>query len=155
MSNDSKVLVRSLEPKDAAAWATMRSALWREADANDLRTEVDAFVAGDKLPTPMVVFIAEDEHPIGFLELSVRAYANGCDSMPVPFIEGWFVESGARGRGVGRSLIRAAEDWSRERGYVEIGSDTEIWNDHSLKAHVRCGFAETERVVYLRKGLFE
>jgi aminoglycoside 6'-N-acetyltransferase I len=155
MSNDSEVLVRPLEPKDAAAWAAMRGALWREADANDLRREVNAFLASEVLPTPMVVFIAEDEHPIGFLELSVRAYANGCDSMPVPFIEGWFVESGARGRGVGRSLIRAAEDWSRERGYVEIGSDTEIWNENSLKAHVRCGFAETERVIYLRKGLFE
>lgn len=149
----SSLSVRPLEAKDATAWAAMRAALWPEADAAELTREAEAFVAGVALPTPMVVFIAEDGRPIGFLELSVRAYANGCDSMPVPFVEGWYVDAGARGRGVGRALIRASEDWSREHGYVEIGSDTEIWNEDSLKAHEKCGFKETERVIYLRKRL--
>jgi aminoglycoside 6'-N-acetyltransferase I len=149
----SNISVRPLEPRDATAWAAMRSALWPEADAADLQREAEAFVAGDALPTVTIAFIAVDDRPIGFLDLSVRAYANGCDSMPVPFIEGWYVDPSARGIGVGRSLIRAAEDWSRERGYVEIGSDTQIWNEDSLKAHRQCGFEETERVVYLRKRL--
>ncbi len=147
------ISVRPLEAKDATAWAAMRAALWLEAEAADLQREVAAFVASIALPTPMAVFVAEDERPIGFLELSVRAYSNGCDAMPVPFVEGWFVDASARGRGVGRALIRAAEDWSREHGYVEIGSDTEIWNEDSLRAHQKCGFEETERVICLRKCL--
>jgi aminoglycoside 6'-N-acetyltransferase I len=147
------ITVRPLKAADVGAWAAMRAALWLDADPDELHREADAFAAGQKLPTPQVVFVAEDESPIGFLELSVRPYANGCDSLPVPFIEGWYVKPGARRRGVGRALIRAAEDWSRERGFLEIGSDTELTNEDSVEAHERCGFAETERVVYLRKRL--
>ncbi|HXM07078.1 MAG TPA: aminoglycoside 6'-N-acetyltransferase [Candidatus Acidoferrum sp.] len=147
-------VVRLFQTVDAPAWAAMRAALWPDADPDELRREAAAFAAGGKLPTPQVVFIAEDdENSIGFLELSVRPYANGCDSTPVPFIEGWYVEASARHRGVGRALIRAAEDWSRERGFVEIGSDTEVANQDSVEAHARCRFAETERVVYFRKGI--
>jgi aminoglycoside 6'-N-acetyltransferase I len=146
-------VVRQFQTADATAWAAMRTALWPDADPDELYREAEAFAAGDTLPTPHVVFIAADECPIGFLELSVRPYANGCDSMPVPFIEGWYVKPEAQRRGVGRALIRAAEDWSRERGFVEIGSDTELANEDSVEAHERCGFAETERIVYLRKRL--
>jgi aminoglycoside 6'-N-acetyltransferase I len=153
-SRMSSISVRPLEAKDSTAWAAMRAALWPEADAGDLQREADAFVAGDTLPTVTVAFIAvDDDRPIGFLDLSVRAYANGCDSMPVPFIEGWYVVSSARGLGVGRALIRAAEEWSRARRYAEIGSDTQIWNEDSLQAHQQCGFEETQRVIYLRKKL--
>jgi aminoglycoside 6'-N-acetyltransferase I len=148
------IIIRPLKVADAGAWAAMRAALWPDADTDELQREAAAFAAGAKLPTPQVVFVAEDvESPIGFLELSVRPYANGCDSMPVPFIEGWYVKPSAQRRGVGRALIRAAEGWSRERGFVEIGSDTEVANEDSVEAHERCGFAETERIVYLRKRL--
>jgi aminoglycoside 6'-N-acetyltransferase I len=150
--NVMSIVIRPVTAADVGAWAAMRAALWLDADPAELRREADAFATGEKLATPHVVFIAEDESPIGFLELSVRSYANGCDSMPVPFIEGWYVKPGARRRGVGRALILAAEDWSRERGFVEIGSDTEVANEDSIEAHERCDFAETERVVYFRKG---
>ncbi len=131
----------------------MRGRLWPEANCEELAREVAEFLRGQALPTPHVVFVAADPQPVGFLELSLRPYANGCDSMPVPFVEGWYVEQKARGRGVGRSLLLAAEDWCRERGYAEIGSDTQLWNADSLQAHLRCGFEEAERVIALRKKL--
>jgi aminoglycoside 6'-N-acetyltransferase I len=131
----------------------MRAALWPDADARELRTEADAFAAGFPAPTVLAVFIAQSDGLVGFVELSVRPYANGCDSRPVPFIEGWYVKPAVRRQGVGRALMLAAENWSREHGYVEIGSDTEVANAVSAEAHERCGFAETERVVYFRKRL--
>lgn len=146
-------MVRAAGPGDATAWAAMRARLWPEAVAAALRDEVDAYFAGNAPPTMQAAFVAGVDRPTGFLELSVRPYANGCDSMPVPFVEGWYVEPEARGRGTGRALMEAAEAWARERGYVEIGSDTQLENDPSLRAHERCGFAQTERVVYLRKKL--
>jgi aminoglycoside 6'-N-acetyltransferase I len=131
----------------------MRKALWPDAEIDELRREADTFAAGEQLSIVAAVFIAEDSGPVGFLELSVRPYANGCDSRPVPFVEGWYVKPSARGRGVGRALMLAAEDWSRERGFLEIGSDTETSNEASAEAHERCGFAETERVIYFRKSI--
>jgi aminoglycoside 6'-N-acetyltransferase I len=147
------VQVRPVSSADSAAWAAMRARLWPDAGSGELAAEVAAFLAGPSVPVPIVAFIAAAPAPIGFLELGLRPYANGCASMPVPFVEGWYVEPEARRRGVGRLLLHAAEEWCRNHGNCELGSDTQLWNEPSLQAHTACGFSETERVIYLRKDL--
>jgi aminoglycoside 6'-N-acetyltransferase I len=131
----------------------MRTRLWPDADAA-LEREAHDFAGGLPVPTIDVVFIAEGNgRAIGFLELAIRSFSDGCESMPVPHVEGWYVEPHERGKGVGRALIVAAEAWSRERGFTELASDTEIHNEASLRAHQRCGFEEVERLIKLRKAL--
>jgi aminoglycoside 6'-N-acetyltransferase I len=73
--------------------------------------------------------------------------------MPVPHIEGWYIEPVARGQGLGRALIRSVEQWARTRGFFEIASDTQIENESSARAHEKCGFDEVERLVKFRKLL--
>ncbi|HEX8851962.1 MAG TPA: GNAT family N-acetyltransferase, partial [Pyrinomonadaceae bacterium] len=90
---------------------------------------------------------------VGFAELSVRSYAEGCDSGRVAYLEGWFVESTHRGRGVGRALVAAAEDWGRTLGCTEFASDTELDNRSSAAAHVALGFEEVDRIICFRKTL--
>jgi aminoglycoside 6'-N-acetyltransferase I len=90
---------------------------------------------------------------VGFLELSVRDFADGCDSAPVPHVEGWYIEPPARGLALGADLMHAAETWSVERGFSELASDTEVENVASQNAHAACGFEETERLVKFRKSL--
>jgi len=146
--------VRQFEPADDAAWAAMRAKLWPQAGA-ELARETSAFARGLPLPNVTAVFIAEGEagEELGFLELALRSFADGCESMPVPHVEGWYVEANARGKGVGRALMLAAEAWSIAQGYTELASDTELDNAGSLRAHERCGFAEVERLIKLRKVL--
>src|SRR5205823_5668747 len=94
------------------------------------------------------VFLAVDgPRTLGFCEVSQREYANGCDTSPVGFLEGWYVLPGHRRSGVGRALVHAAERWTLARGCTELGSDTEVENRVSQRAHRRLGFRETERVV--------
>ncbi len=132
----------------------MRARLWPHADATELANEARDFSFGAPVRTIDVVFIAaHDDRRIGFLELSLREFSDGCDSMPVPYVEGWYVEPAARGTGVGRALMQAAEAWSIERGFTELASDTQLDNDRSLRAHERCGFEEVERLIKLRKPL--
>jgi aminoglycoside 6'-N-acetyltransferase I len=132
----------------------MRAKLWPDAGA-ELARETGAFSRGLTVPNITAVFIAEDElrAAVGFLELALRSFSDGCESMPVPHVEGWYVEPKARGKGVGRALMQAAEDWSTARGFSELASDTELENPASLLAHERCGFQEVERLIKLRKPL--
>ncbi|MGD0475450.1 MAG: GNAT family N-acetyltransferase [Candidatus Velthaea sp.] len=148
-------MIRPVERNDVPAWATMRARLWPEAEAAALTEEARAFIDGRAVPGIDAAFIVEDDaaQAAGFLELSVRAFSDGCDSMPVPHVEGWYVEPSARGRGLGRNLLRRAEGWARERGFTELASDTGVDNEASLRAHVHCGFAEVERLIKFRKVL--
>ena len=148
------MLIHAVRAADVATWALLRSKLWRSADASELAAEAHDFVAGKAIPTIAAVFIAEEgTTAVGFLELAVRSLSDGCDSMPVPHVEGWYVEPFARGKGAGRALMDAAEGWARERGFTELASDTEPWNERSIAAHARCGFRETERLVKFCKSL--
>ena len=51
------------------------------------------------------------------------------------------------------ALVRAMEDWARERGLLEMGSDT--WQDNrpSITAHQRLGYVLKERLVHFAKTL--
>ena len=69
------------------------------------------------------------------------------------YLEGWFVVPEARGRGVGRALIAAAEDWGRAHSCREFASDTELDNDVSAAAHHAVGFVEVGLVRCFRKEL--
>ncbi len=145
--------VRAIEPKDADAWAAMRRALWPEADPEELARECAAFFVRPEMIH--AVFVAEDGRGdlVGFVELSLRSHAEGCRSSPVPYVEGWYVASRARHRGVGRALIAATEDWARDGGHSEIASDTRIENLAGAEAHAALGFDAVERAVHFRKAL--
>jgi len=144
---------RLLEPRDRQAWAAMRAELWPDEDADFLGHETLMHFSGT--PLAEAVFVCEDldGSTCGFLELSLRPYAEGCSSTPVPYIEGWFVAPVARHKGAGRALVAAAEHWAILRNFQEIASDTQIENAQSQGAHAALGYEEVERLVTFRKSL--
>jgi aminoglycoside 6'-N-acetyltransferase I len=89
----------------------------------------------------------------GFAEVGARSIADGCESSPVGYLEGWFVDPDRRGHGVGAALVRAAEDWAGARGYLELASDAELDNFDSQRAHASLGFVEVGRAVLFVKAL--
>jgi aminoglycoside 6'-N-acetyltransferase I len=146
--------IRPARREDAEIWAALRLKLWPDADAGELSAETHAFLDGRRVPAIDAGFLAvEDCIPAGFVEIAIRPFADGCRSQPVPHVEGWYVEPFARGRGIGRALLAAAEAWARARGFNEMASDSEVQNEASLAAHGACGFAETERLVKFRKEI--
>lgn len=61
------------------------------------------------------------------------------NTSPVGYIEGWYVDADLRAQGLGRALVRAAEDWAIAKGCVEMGSDTWLDNEVSYGAHLAIG----------------
>jgi aminoglycoside 6'-N-acetyltransferase I len=71
----------------------------------------------------------------------------------VGYIEAWFVYGDYRRTGVAAELVKAAENWAREKGCTEMGSDTWLDNEVSIKAHHKLGYYEVERLVHFAKQL--
>lgn len=131
----------------------MRRALWPEGTKAEHRTEIDRFLAGEA-EEPKAVLVAETTRRlVGFAELSIRPYSEGCHGNRVAYLEGWFVVPEARGRGVGRALVTAAEEWGRAQGCTEFASDAEADNATSAATHRALGFTEVGLVRCFRKDL--
>ena len=120
----------------------MRAELWPTSPHEHAR-EIARFFDG-QLRNPLAVLIAHDRngHILGFNELSIRPYAEGCTTDRVGYLEGWYVIPEARGRGIGRALVTAAEDWARSQGCSEFASDAQPDNDDSIAAHLALGFVD-------------
>ncbi len=144
------IVVRRMQGTDRSSWAAMRFQLWNELSVEDHLTDIDRILRGKTRRGYMGLM---GEQPVGFAELSVRDYANGCTSQPVPFLEGIWVAKRYRRRGIGRALIAAVTEDLLAEGFQELCSDAGIRNRRSHQAHRTWGFVETDRVVYFRRPL--
>ncbi len=144
--------VRQVEPGDRDEWLRMRLALWPECQPERHEAEMAAYRPED---TGGAVFVAV--RPAGglggFLEASLRGYADGCETHPVGYIEGWYVDPDLRRQGVGRELVREAEAWARAQGCTEMASDCELDNEVSFHAHLALGYEEADRLIHFMKKL--
>ncbi len=143
--------IRRATYEDKPEWLRMRQQLWPEAPVEYLNFDLD-----DKLADPdYVIFVASDTDGklVAFIEAGLREYGEGCETSPVGYIEAWYVDEQLRGRKLGRELVHAAEQWAREKGMVEMASDTWLENEASIAAHLRLGYQEMERLVHFVKRL--
>ena len=150
------MMIRLVTSQDRSEWLRMREALWPSdaADRGDEHErEIAAFFANENPMLATFVAVRPDGSLGGFLEAGTRPYADGCDSSPVGYIEGWYVDPDLRRTGVGGDLVRAAEAWAKSLGLTEMASDAEVDNEISLDAHAALGYEEVGRVVQFRKGL--
>lgn len=143
--------IRRLQEKDLNEWFRLRKMLWDES--SDEEHKVEMLDIYEHTETQLVLVCESNEKLIGFLEASIRPFVEDCHSDNVGYLEGWFVEPDYRRFGIGRKLVREAENWARRKGATEMASDAEIGNEMSLKAHLNIGYIETSRLVHLRKDL--
>lgn len=145
--------IRPSNAHDLAEWIRLRRALWPDCSPARQWLEIQQFAASQ---SPGVVIVAEAGNGglCGFVEVSVRhERVDGTASVPVAYLEAWYVEAEFRGRGIGRRLIEAVEAWALARGLKELASDAELENKWSIDAHVSCGFMETCRAVHFVKPI--
>ncbi len=143
--------IRRATYEDKPDWLRMRQGLWPEAPIEYLDFDMDDLLANPDY----AVFVVSDADGklVGYIETGLRKYGEGCETSPVGYIESWYVDEHLRGQKLGKELVRTAEQWAREKGMVEMASDTWLENEVSIAAHLKLGYEEAERLVHFVKRL--
>lgn len=148
--------MRRAESSDAATVGAMMRLLWPTEDPAAFDDDLEALHGHLTDLGPAAIFVAvadADGGPMGFVSVGTRPWSEGVPECPVGYVAGWYVAATWRRLGVGRALLDAAEQWSRDQGYAVIASDTEQRNAVSIAAHLATGYREAERIVYFAKTL--
>jgi aminoglycoside 6'-N-acetyltransferase I len=144
------ITIRRATQEDKAEWVRMRQGIWPDWTDEYLVVNMDEILASDN---DFVIFACDGDRLIGLTEARIIDHAEGCETSPVGYLEGWFVQEEYRGKGVVGIMTQAAENWIRGKGCTQVASDTWLENESSIRAHVKMGYAEVERLVHFVKQL--
>ena len=145
-----EITLRRVMQEDKAEWFRMRKGIWPDVPDNYMTFDMDRLLANVDY---FVIFACDGDRPIGLTEAGIRDYGEGCETSPVGYLEGWFVQEEYRGKRIAGLMTQAAENWMREKGCTEVASDTWLDNEPSIRAHVNMGYHEVERLIHFVKRL--
>ena len=145
-----EITLRRVMQEDKAEWFRMRKGIWPDVPDNYMTFDMDRLLANVDY---FVIFACDGDRPIGLTEAGIRDYGEGCETSPVGYLEGWFVQEEYRGKRIAGLMTQAAENWMREKGCTEVASDTWLDNEPSIRAHLNMGYHEVERLVHFVKRL--
>ncbi|MBE5779870.1 MAG: GNAT family N-acetyltransferase [Clostridiales bacterium] len=143
--------IRKAEMNELNAAVELAMHLWPDGERQERLDELKVLVTGPE----SVIFLAWDgEIPAAYAQCQLRHdYVEGCDSSPVGYLEGVYVEPAYRGSGLAAQMLEKCQQWSRERGCTEFASDCELENGASLRFHMKNGFEEAGRIICFVKKL--
>ena len=144
-------MVKKAENCDLESAVNLALALWESSSVNELTDESTEIISNDSAE----IFLKyENGEPIGFAQCSLRHdYVEGTESSPVGYLEGIYVKEKFRNRGYAKELLRACEEWAKNKGCSEFASDCELDNENSFLFHKAMNFTEANRIICFNKKL--
>ncbi|GAB3071449.1 aminoglycoside 6'-N-acetyltransferase [Salinicoccus sesuvii] len=144
-------MIRHAQQEDVKALLALAIKLWPGHSDQELENDFKRYIQADNDS----VFIAEISRTVvGFAHCSLRIdYVAGASNSPVAFLEGIYVEECHRCKGYARKLVEACEQWGREKGASDFGSDCLLDNETSIEMHHHLGFKEIERTISFHKRI--
>lgn len=96
--------VRRAQAGDEEEWLRMLQALFPDEPVQELKAGMDNLKQHPERNAVFVVVHDQRANPYllgGFLEVSLREEAEGCQTSPVGYLEAWYVEPDIRQHGAG------------------------------------------------------
>ena len=144
-------MIRKAERSDSVKIAPLVNKLWPEHSAQELIRIIEEYMGNAN----SCVYVCETgEDLIGTALCCLRyGYVEGCDTSPVGYLEGVFVEEAYRRQGIACAIVKECEEWAKEKGCSEFASDCELTNTTSLHFHLDIGFEEENRLICFKKRI--
>lgn len=136
--------VQPAQPADLPGWLPLHHALF---PASYLSDDELAAAIGDR--TALVLTAWHDGRPAGYLVAKDDATA---DELYVDYLG---VDPAARGRGLGRALLRHAIRWGQGRGRARAALTVRQDRAEALSLYLQCGFQQARAGVHWRKDRAE
>lgn len=137
-------MIREAKQKDLSAICELAIKLWPDESYDEMYDDLSKSLNAEN----EILFVYEINNVEAFCTVSIRTdYVEGCTSSPTGYLEGIYVNSDFRSKGIGKKLVDAAIKWSKSMGCTEFGSDTELSNTNSQKFHEALGMTEANKVV--------
>lgn len=144
---DETVVIRAMALGDAEVVAALTGQLGYERTAADIARWIQA-VAGVEEQVALVACV--DGAVVGWIELSIE---RRLQTAPFALIGGLVVADGVRGRGIGRRLCGAAEDWARERGMEKLRVTSRSTRPDAHRFYLRDGYETVKTSMVFEKKL--
>lgn len=144
-------MIKKATITDSRAVAELANLLWPHHQVAELDEEFKQLISSENA----ACFIYyEDIIPVGFAQCELRNdYVEGTKSSPVGYLEGIYVRSEYRMKGIAKELLVYSEQWAKSLGCSEFASDCELDNTQSFKFHLNTGFKEANRIICFTKKI--
>jgi GNAT superfamily N-acetyltransferase len=140
--------IRPPRSQDAAALAELSGQLGYPVTADELTGRLAAVTGNDHA----AVLVASDatDRAIGWVHVELKR------TLVAPLtaqIMGLVVDTGVRGGGVGRELLKAAEAWAAEHGCRQMLVGTRVTRERAHRFYAREGYSVQKTSYFLEKAL--
>jgi (aminoalkyl)phosphonate N-acetyltransferase len=139
--------IRPIREEDAAVAAALCTQLGYPMDAAAVLARMTQ-IAGDAHRAVLVACM--DDVVVGWIDLSVEYHLQ---SEPAALIGGLVVAEAARGRGIGRQLCKAAEEWARAQGVARLRVRSNAIRERAHAFYLRDGYARVKTSAVFEKTL--
>lgn len=142
-----KAHIRPIQTEDAAAATQLCAQLGYPTDAESVLPRMQQ-IAGDRNRAVLVACL--DGEVVGWIDLSIEYHLQ---TEPMALIGGLVVSEAARGRGIGRELCQAAEDWARERGITRMRVRSNAIRERAHAFYMQDGYTRVKTSAVFEKTL--
>jgi ribosomal protein S18 acetylase RimI-like enzyme len=142
-----EITLRPMRKADLPAVLGLLEQLGYAMDADELARRYASVAAEQRHH----VLVAEAE---GRVAGAMHVYARpALEKPPEAIVQSLVVDRSARGRGIGRALMEAAETWAAERGFGSVALTSQVTREEAHAFYERLGYERIATSLLLRKTL--
>jgi PhnO protein len=142
-----ELAIRPLSIRDAEAVAILNHQLGYPSSVADMLPRIEQLLHSSE----RVAFAGIlDDCLIGWIDVAIERHLQSCDTA---VIGGLVVHEDVRGRGIGRRLCQAAEDWARGRGISIVRVRSQIKRKDTHRFYLQDGYEQVKISAVFEKKL--